>query len=105
MENEIVLIVTFRVNAASRKLLSEKLKELFGTIQHEDAFVSATLHEDIEDPERLVVYEVWRETRESFLANHIPKSYRSSFEQMVLDLKVERTAQWLAPIAKWDGLH
>ncbi len=69
-------------------------------IRHKDKFVNATLHEDIEDPEQLLVYEVWQETRESFLAQ-MSKSYRSTFEQAILDLKVERTAQWLKPIGIW----
>jgi quinol monooxygenase YgiN len=98
MTNQIVWIVRFRVNARSRTLLEGKLKEVFDVMQHEDAFVNATLHED---PEQLLVYEVWRETRASFLANQMSKSYRSTFEQAILDLKVERTAQWLKAISIW----
>ena len=101
MTSQITLIVRFRVNASSRMLLVEKLKEVFEMMRHEDTFLNATLHEDIEDPEQLLVYEVWEETRESFLANQMTKSYRSTFEQAIVDLKVERTGQWLRPIATW----
>lgn len=101
MTNQIALIVRFRVNASSRMLLEEKLKEVFDVMRDEDTFLNATLHEDIEDPEQLLVYEVWQETRESFLMNQMSKSYRSTFEQTIVDLKVERTAQWLKPIAIW----
>ena len=99
--NQIVLVVRFRVKAASRALLEEKLKEVFEVIRNEDTFLNATLHEDLEDPEQLLVYEVWRETRESFLANQMSNSYRSSFEQAIVDLKVERMGQWLKPVAMW----
>lgn len=99
--NQIALIVRFRVNTSSRTLLEEKLKELFEVMRDENTFLNATLHEDIEDPEQLLVYEVWKETRESFLTNQMSKSYRNSFEQIIVDLNVERTAQWLKPIAVW----
>ncbi len=36
-----------------------------------------------------------------FLANQMSNSYRSPFEQAIVDLKLERTAQWLKPIAIW----
>ncbi len=98
MTNQVVLIVRFRVKATSRTLLVEKLVEVFETIRHEDTFVNATLHEDIEDPEKLLVYEVWQESRESFMLNQFPKPYRAAFERAILDLKVERTGQWLKPI-------
>jgi quinol monooxygenase YgiN len=101
MTNQIALIVRFRVNASSRMLLEENLKEVFEAIRHEDTFLNATLHEDIDDPEQLLVYEVWQETRESFLANQMTKSYRSTFEQAIVDLKVDRKGQWLRPIAAW----
>ena len=101
MPNQIVLIVRFRVNASSKLPLEEKLKEVFAVMQHEETFVNATVHEDMEDPAQLLVYEVWQETRESFMTKQMSKPYRSTFEQAIIDLKVERTAQWLKPIAMW----
>jgi quinol monooxygenase YgiN len=101
MTKQIVLIVRFRVAAGSKALLVEKLKEVFEHIRHEDTFVSASLQEDIADPEQLLVYEIWRETPESFMKNQITKPYRRGFEKAVSDLKVERTPQWLKPVAEW----
>jgi quinol monooxygenase YgiN len=98
---QIVLIVRFYVNAASKPLFQEKLKELFEHIRHEHTFVNASLQEDIEHPEQLLVYELWQETRESFMKNQMTKSYRSSFERAILNLKVVRTPQWLKPLAAW----
>jgi quinol monooxygenase YgiN len=99
--DQIVLIVRFYVNAASKPLFQEKLKEVFEHIRHEHTFVNASLQEDIEHPEQLLVYELWQETRESFLKNQMTKSYRSAFERAILNLKVVRTPQWLKPLATW----
>lgn len=101
MADQIVLIVRFYVNAASKPLFQEKLKQLFEHISREHTFVNASLQEDIEHPEQLLVYELWQETRESFLKNQMTKSYRSAFERAILSLKVVRTPQWLKPLAAW----
>ena len=63
MTDEITFLVRFRVNPASRPLLEENLKSLFDVIRREESLVSAVLHQDTEDPEQLLVYEVWRESR------------------------------------------
>lgn len=103
MPEEIVLVVRFRVSAESRPLLEERLKEIFGKIKAEETFVSASILRDIEDPERLMVYEVWRETRDSFLQNQLPKAYRGSFEQALVDLNVEREPQWLTAFSTFEA--
>jgi quinol monooxygenase YgiN len=69
--DQIVLIVRFYVNAASKPVFLEKLKEVFEHIRREQTFVNASLQEDIEHPEQLLVYELWQETRESFLKNQV----------------------------------
>lgn len=101
MNNQIVLIIRFWVTARSKPLFVEKLKTLFDQIQHEAAFVNASLQEDVDHPEQLLVYETWHGTRESFLQNQMSKPYRIGFERAILDLKVERTPQWLKPVARW----
>jgi quinol monooxygenase YgiN len=89
------------VAAGSKALFEEKLREVFEHIRHEDTFLNASLQEDIAEPEQLLVYEIWQETPESFMKNQVTKPYRRGFEQSIIDLKVERTVQWLKPVAEW----
>jgi hypothetical protein len=55
----------------------------------------------VDHPEQLLVYEAWQGSRESFLQNQMSKPYRIGFERAILELKVERTPQWLKPVARW----
>jgi len=87
MIGEMVLVVRLRVESA-RKLLRDHLIELFGRSKDEDTFVSANVLEDIGDPEQLLVY-------------RMSKPDRSNYEKLVLDLRVERTAQLLKPTGSW----
>jgi hypothetical protein len=54
----------------------------------DDTFVSATVLEDIGDPEQLLVYQM-------------SKPDRSNYEKLILDLRVERKAQLLKPVGSW----
>src|ERR1700678_4483084 len=101
MNNQIVLIVRFWVTARSKPVFVEKLKTVFDQIQHEATFVNASLQEDVDHPEQLLVYEVWQGSREAFLQHQMRKPYRIGFERAILDLKVERSPQWLTPVARW----
>ena len=103
MNGQIVLIVKLRVEKNARSVVRDSLIELFGLIRDEDNFVSATLHEDLEDPEQLLVYEAWRETRESFVANQLSKAYRAKYEKLILELRVQRTPQWLKCVGSWNS--
>jgi len=102
MNDEMVLIVRLRVEKSMRNVVRDSLLELFAWSKDERTFVSATVLEDIEDSEQLLVCEVWRETRESFLANQMSKPYRSNYEKMLVELRVERTPQLLKPVGSWN---
>ncbi len=103
MDNSIVLIVSLRVEPSQRNHLRDTLIQLFDLIRREETFVTATLHDDLEDDRHLLVYEVWRETRESFLASQLSKPYRANYEKQLLELNVERTGNWLKPAASWNS--
>ncbi len=103
MNEQIILIVRLRVEENARNLLRENLVELFALIKDENTFLSASLYDDLEDVQQLVVYEVWQETRESFLANQLSKPYRAKYEKLISELRVERTAQWLKPAGSWSS--
>jgi quinol monooxygenase YgiN len=102
MSDQVALIVKLRVPENGRNLLRESLIQLFGIMKDEPTFLTATLHDDLDDPGLLVVYETWQETRESFLANQMSKPYRSEYEKSIVNLHVERTGHWLTPIASWS---
>ena len=102
MSSQLALIVKLRVPENGKNLLRASLIQLFGIMKGEPTFVTATLHDDLDDPALLVVYEVWQETRESFLANQMSKPYRADYEKVIVALHVERTGNWLAPIGSWN---
>jgi quinol monooxygenase YgiN len=77
------------------------LRDVFTHIVKEDAFIEASLVEDMRDPESILNYEVWRENPESFMKNQMSKPYRAQFEKMIVDLKIERTPAWYSTIADW----
>jgi quinol monooxygenase YgiN len=101
MSDKITLIVRFKLEESAKTEFVSRLKEVFAHIEREERFVEASLQQDLEDPKSLLVYEVWRETPESFMKNQMTKEYRKGFEQAIVDLKVNRTPSWFTSLAEW----
>jgi quinol monooxygenase YgiN len=101
MPDRITLVVRFRMNEAAKRDFTVKLQEVFTHIVKEEAFVEASLVQDMRDPESILNYEVWNESPESFMKNQMTKAYRAEFEKMIVDLKIDRTPAWYSTIADW----
>jgi quinol monooxygenase YgiN len=101
MSDKSTLIVRFRLQESAKTEFVSRLNEVFAHIEREEAFIEASLQQDREIPTSLLVYEVWRETPESFMKNQMTKEYRKDFERAIVDLKVERSPSWYASLAEW----
>jgi quinol monooxygenase YgiN len=101
MSNKITLIVRFKLQEAAKAEFVSRLREVFAHIEREEAFVEASLQQALDDPKSILIYEVWRETPESFMKNQMTKEYRKGFEQAIVDLRVERTPSWYTSFAEW----
>jgi quinol monooxygenase YgiN len=103
MSDKITLIVQFKMREAVKAEFVDRLKEVFTHIEREETFIEASLQQDRENPTSLLVFEVWRETPESFMKNQMTKEYRKAFEQAIVHLKVERTPSWYTSLAEWKN--
>ena len=67
-------------------------------MKHEPSFVRSVVHENVENPDEVVVYETWKGTRESWLAEEYPRPYRKPYEDSLAELVADRSVAWLSPI-------
>ena len=79
MEDRITLVVRFRIVASAREEFPAKLEEIFTHIVKEDAFVEASLVQDMRNPESILNYEVLNKSPESFMKEQLSKPYRADF--------------------------
>jgi quinol monooxygenase YgiN len=98
-----VLLVFLPVKPEARDTFRKMLFEIAEHIAKEPDFVSATVHEDMDDPDTLLIYETWSSSREYLLEHHLSKPYRKIYEaQLTSMLKAERRIVFLrAPIGTW----
>lgn len=94
MSDRITLVVRFCMNETAKRDFIATLSEVFTHIVKEEAFVEASLVQDMRDPDSILNYEVWNESPESFMKNQMTKAYRADFEKMIVDLKIDRTPAW-----------
>jgi quinol monooxygenase YgiN len=101
MSDKITLVVRFRMEESAKQEFTAKMQDIFAHIVKEETFVEASLVQDMRDPGSILNYEVWNESPESFMKNQMSKAYRAKFEEMIVDLKIDRTAAWYSTIAEW----
>jgi quinol monooxygenase YgiN len=101
MSDKITLAVRFPMDVSAKQELIAKLQEVFAHIVKAEAFVEASVVQDMPNPESILNYEVWNESPESFMKNQMSKAYRAEFEKMIVDLKIDRTPAWYSTIAQW----
>ncbi|WP_283657166.1 antibiotic biosynthesis monooxygenase [Paenibacillus sp. RC343] len=83
----------------------EEFKELLSAnmrvMEHEPAFVSAVLSDDIDNSNEVTLFEIWKGTNESWLKEELPKPYRKTYENKLVDLIDERIISYLTPTNEW----
>jgi len=103
----LVLSIKFTTTPGNKEEFKNMLVDLFHAISEEPTFISAVLHEGIQQPNDILVYETWDETVENFLTVQMTKPYRIPYEEALTKLKVTREPAVYTPFARWgaDGYH
>jgi quinol monooxygenase YgiN len=98
MSSQIVLLVKIALKPGKKGEFMERLREVDGLMKAEPNFINFTIHDNVENDDEVVVYETWRGTRETWLAEEYPRPYRKPYEDALGQLVVERSVAWLKPI-------
>ncbi len=98
MSSQIVLLVTIALKPGKKSEFMERLRDVEGVMRAEPNFINAIIHDNVENVDEVVVYEIWKGTRESWLAEEYPRPYRKPYEDALAQLIVERSVAWLKPI-------
>jgi quinol monooxygenase YgiN len=98
MSSQIVLLVRVTLRPGKKAEFLANLGSVVGVMEKEPSFINSTIHENVESPDEVVVYETWRGTKESWLAEEYPRPYRKPYEDSLADLVIDRSVAWLQPI-------
>jgi len=98
----VVLIVRFRPKPGQREQFLKHLHELVDTMSKEAAFVNTVIHDDIEQPADVVLYETWSCSREAWIAEELPRPYRADYERIGAQLLESRQVDWLVPTRSFN---
>jgi len=99
----ITLNVFVRVKPEAREELLEIARELFDNLAKEPTFIDARINTSEDEPDLVVVYERWNETKESFIANIFPKPFYAPYLTLLDRVGINRTGYWLDERHAWDS--
>ncbi|WP_197525716.1 antibiotic biosynthesis monooxygenase family protein [Pseudobythopirellula maris] len=78
-------------------------RSLFEELAKQPTFIDARLHASADEPDLVVVYERWNETKESFIANILPNPCYQPYLKLLEESGVDRKIFWLTPQGEWDS--
>ena len=99
MSNTVSFIVRLPTRPEKRAQMRAMLFDVVDAMSHEPDFVNTWVHEDVNDPDAIVLYETWACTQDYFMAHHLAKPYRAAYEAALPELlSGERSLQFLSGI-------
>ena len=99
--NTITLNVEIRVKPEGREELLEALRVLFNELSQEPTFAEAWLHTTEDEPDLIVVFEQWRETKASFVRDVLSKPYYKPYLSVFERVGIDRKVNWLVLRHSW----
>src|SRR5256886_16870938 len=91
----ITLNVFVRVQPEHREELLEVGRTLFDQLAKEPTFIDAWVNTAIDQPDLIVVYERWNETKESFVQNVLSKPSYKPYLALLERVGLGREVYWL----------
>lgn len=100
-KENLILYIRFKIKSGKKEEFKELLSANMRAMEHEPAFVSAVLSDDIDNSNEVTLFEIWKGTKESWLKEELPKPYRKTYENKLVDLIDERIISYLTPTNEW----
>jgi len=92
-------VVYLPAKPEARDQMRKKLFEVVDAMAREPDFVNTWVHEKLDEPNTLVLYETWACSREYFIRHHLGKPYRLAYEAALPNLlSSERRIEFLKGI-------
>ena len=86
------------------------LKELFKlnevALRFQPALMTSVVHENLDNPDSLMLYEEWNWPKERIIAEELPKSHRAAFRKVTDPyLAYRQDLEWLKPMIKVEAKY
>ncbi|MFC5452401.1 putative quinol monooxygenase [Paenibacillus aestuarii] len=101
--NQIILNIRFKIKPGKKESFRDSLFSMINNFRNEPTFVNAIVSDDLDNPNDLVIYEIWQGTRENWIQEELPKPYRSEYEGALSSLIEDRIISWLEPVGEWGS--
>jgi len=100
MTSHVSFIVRLPTRPEQREAMRSALYGVLEQMAQEPDFINTFVHEDLDAPDTLVLYETWACTKEYFIAHHLGKPYRQQYEASLEQyLSKARTIEFLKPLS------
>ncbi|KQV10068.1 oxidoreductase [Pseudomonas sp. Root329] len=102
MSDQVAFIVYLPAKPERFAEMKERLLDVVHQMSAEPDFVNTWVHQLQDDPNTLVLYEIWNCSKDDFITRHLSKPYRQAYEQRLPQLLAsERRIEFLDVIKSY----
>jgi quinol monooxygenase YgiN len=101
-ETSFTRVMRLKPGAEARETVLKELSKLIEVaLRYQPALMTSVVHENLDVPDTLLLYEEWNWPKEKIVAEELPKSYRTEFRKVTdPHLVARRDLEWLKPMIK-----
>lgn len=87
IEDQLILVLRFEVKKGKKGAFKDELHLLLEKLSKRPNFVSVRFHEDLDNPQAIVLYEVWdKESKEGFMEKNLTDPIFTTYQKNVKHL-------------------
>ena len=104
-ETSLIGVMRLKPGKEAREAVLKELSKLIEVvIRTQPALRTSVVHESLDNPDSIMLYEEWSLSKEQFIAEELPKSYRASFRKLTDGYFVfKQDLEWLTPMVKFEN--
>ncbi|KOV53273.1 hypothetical protein ADL00_34615 [Streptomyces sp. AS58] len=96
-----MILARFKMKSGCKEEFLRLLQPVLEGVAKDPACACVVVHDNPEDAQEIILYEIWKGTVEEFLRVELAKPYRVEYMARMPELIVEKTVEWLAPLSEW----
>ena len=95
------LYIHYYLKPGMKETALSKLRGIIDICQREPEFITAIIHDTPESSNQMVLYELWKGTKEDFDAIQGIKPYRTEFLADIVQYVESAVIEWNTPTFEW----
>ena len=99
----LTLSLRYKLKAGTKDAWLKEINTILSLCAQEPEFIAGILHESKDDPDEMMLFEIWKGTYDEFVRVQGAKAYRQSYMKNSKKFIENVDVRWGVPIDEWGS--